>query len=101
MVKRDRAALDHLVHDSVTYMHSNGRIETKKQFMDMVLNERVYKSVDTTEILSKQLPGVGVLTCKITLSAEGREPNNIPIQTQVWSEFPDGWRLVLRQSTKP
>ena len=56
----------------------------------------MYTSVESAEVLAKELPGVGVLTCKVTLNSEDKPPNHL-LQTQVWSKFSDGWKMVLRK----
>src|SRR4029079_6145869 len=47
MLAADRAKLEALVSDSLSYGHSSGRIESKKEFVEVVASKKtVYKSIE-------------------------------------------------------
>src|SRR5215210_8450369 len=46
MIAADKAKLEALVADQLSYGHSGGRVETKKEFVDVVAGKKtIYKSI--------------------------------------------------------
>lgn len=50
MIAADRARLEALVADQLSYGHSAGRVETKKEFVDVVAGKKTtYKSITISD----------------------------------------------------
>ncbi len=103
MVDPDKAALDALVLDELTYGHSNGLIQDKAAFEEALLS----KSFDFVTIdLSAQTVTVIGSTAWVrhTLNAatnDGGKPGSAHLSVLlVWLKQKGRWRLFARQAVK-
>src|SRR5258708_19379861 len=78
MVDGNGELLDALLSDSVIYVHTNGKRETKQQFIDAITaGRRRYRQI---EIQSQDVLAVGDETCVVTGPALiEMEANNAPL----------------------
>ncbi|AIO33665.1 nuclear transport factor 2 family protein [Burkholderia pseudomultivorans] len=104
MVDGDGEALDALLSDKVFYVHTNGKRETKQQFIDAIAaGRRRYRQI---EIQSQDVLPVGDDTCVVTGRALiEMETNNgglvFPIAyTAVQTHEKGRWRLLAWQATR-
>ncbi|MBY4870493.1 nuclear transport factor 2 family protein [Burkholderia sp. Bp9017] len=104
MVDGDGEALDAQLSDKVFFVHTNGKRETKQQFIDaIVAGRRRYRQI---EIQSQDLLPVGDATCIVTGRALiEMETNNgglvFPIAyTAVHTHEQGHWRLLAWQATR-
>ncbi len=105
MVDANVEDLDQLVSDVVSFVHTNGKRETKRQFIDAILSgHRRYRQI---EIQSQDVLSFGREICLVTGRALiEMEANNgallYPIAyTSVHAQEQDGqWRLVAWQATR-
>ncbi|AWU99125.1 nuclear transport factor 2 family protein [Burkholderia sp. JP2-270] len=104
MVDGDGEALDALLSDKVFFVHTNGKRETKQQFIDaIVAGRRRYRQI---EIQSQDVLPVGGDTCVVTGRALiEMETNNgglvFPIAyTSVHTEEQGRWCLLAWQATR-
>lgn len=104
MVDGDAALLDTLLADNVSYVHTSGKRETKRQFIDGISGgRRRYRQI---EVQSQDVLPAGSETCVVT----GRvliemETNNgallFPIAYTAVHLHHDGqWRLIAWQATR-
>lgn len=104
MLGADRAKLESLVSDQLSYGHSGGRIETKKEFVDVVATKKsVYKSIE----LSNQtvtVAGNNAIVRHAWESESGTGDGKWNVSKigvlQVWQKDPSGWKLLARQAFK-
>ena len=103
MVDGDGPLLDSLLSDGVSYVHTNGKRETKRQFIDAITaGRRRYRQI---EIQSQEVLPVGD-TCVVTGRALiEMEANNgallFPIAyTAIHAQVDGHWRLVAWQATR-
>ncbi|MCX4160515.1 MULTISPECIES: nuclear transport factor 2 family protein [Paraburkholderia] len=103
MVDGDGPLLDSLLSDGVSYVHTNGKRETKRQFIDAITaGRRRYRQI---EIQSQEVLPVGD-TCVVTGRALiEMEANNgallFPIAyTAIHTQEGGQWRLVAWQATR-
>jgi hypothetical protein len=103
LLEKDTALLKILLHTDVSFGHSNGWVETKKEVVnDLASGFLVYKSLTndkTTMILNKNWASVRTTT-KATGAREGKEFDLTLHVLQVWVKSKNGWKLIARQSTK-
>ncbi|KVD34862.1 DUF4440 domain-containing protein [Burkholderia sp. MSMB1072] len=104
MVDGDGEALDALLSDKVFFVHTNGKRETKQQFIDaIVAGRRRYRQI---EIQSQDVLPVGDETCVVTGRALiEMETNNgglvFPIAyTSVHTHAQGRWSLFAWQATR-
>ncbi|REE20448.1 MULTISPECIES: nuclear transport factor 2 family protein [unclassified Paraburkholderia] len=104
MVDGDGPSLDALLADNVSYVHTNGKRETKRQFIDgITTGRRRYRQI---EIQSQEVLPVGREICVITGRALiEMEANNgallFPIAYTAIHMQEDGrWRLIAWQATR-
>ncbi len=102
--KRDSAALLSLVSENVSYAHSNGNVENKKQMIDAAMGNRgSYKNIKIergsididgkTAVLRHNLRGASV-------DARGTEsPLDLGI-LQVWKKEKGKWKIWARQAVR-
>lgn len=104
MLGADKAKLESLVSDQLSYGHSGGRIETKKEFVDVVaMKKTVYKSIE----LSNQtvaVAGNNAIVRHAWESESGTGDGKWNVSKigvlQVWQKEPSGWKLLARQAFK-
>jgi ketosteroid isomerase-like protein len=104
MLGADRAKLESLVSDKLSYGHSSGRVESKKEFVDVVADKKtVYKSIE----LSKQtvdVAGSNAIVRHAWESESGTGDGKWNVSKigvlQVWQKEASGWKLLARQAFK-
>ena len=104
MLAADRAKLDSLVSDKLSYGHSSGRIEDKKDFVEVIASKKtVYKSIE----LSKQtvsVAGNNAIVRHAWESESGTGDGKWNVSKigvlQVWQKEAGGWKLLARQAFK-
>lgn len=104
MVDGDVPLLNQLLSDSVSFVHSNGKRETKRQFIDAIsAGHRRYRQI---EVQSQDVVPVGRDACVVTGRALlEMEANNgallFPIAyTAIQAQEAGHWRLVAWQATR-
>ncbi|HEY3596318.1 MAG TPA: nuclear transport factor 2 family protein [Paraburkholderia sp.] len=104
MVDGNGPQLDVLLSDNVIYVHTNGKRETKQQFIDAITaGRRRYRQI---EIQSQDVLPVGRETCVVTGRALiEMEANNgallFPIAyTAIQAQEAGQWRLIAWQATR-
>jgi len=104
MLAADRAKLDSLVSDKLSYGHSGGVIQDKKDFVEVIATKKtVYKSIE----LSKQTVAVSGNNAIVRHSWESESGtgdgkwnvSKIGVM-QVWQKQGGSWKLLARQAFK-
>ena len=104
MLAADRAKLEALVSDNLSYGHSAGVVQDKKEFVDVIASKKtVYKSIE----LSNQTVTVAGNNAIVRHAWEGESGtgdgkwnvSKIGVM-QVWQKDAGGWRLLARQAFK-
>ena len=104
MIDGDGPSLDALLADNVSYVHTNGKRETKRQFIDgITAGRRRYRQI---EVQSQDVLPVGRETCVVTGRAliEMEATNGallFPIAyTAIHTQEDGQWRLIAWQATR-
>jgi len=103
MLAADKAGLEALVADQLSYGHSGGVIQTKAEFVDVIASKKtVYKSIVLTDqtvtvagndaIVRHAWSSESVSDGKSTMSKIG--------VMQVWQKQGAAWKLLARQAFK-
>ncbi len=103
MLAADKPALEALTGPSLTYGHSNGRIETQAQFVDyLVSGKGDFVTMDLSE-QSILITGPTAIV-RHTLSADtndGGKAGHVNLYVMmVWSKSGKHWKLIGRQAVK-
>jgi Domain of unknown function (DUF4440) len=103
LLEKDTMTLKALLHADVTYGHSSGWVETKKEVIsDLGTGFLVYKSLNNDKVsmvLNKNWASVR-MTTKATGARDGKDFDISLHVLQVWMKTKTGWKLVARQSAK-
>ena len=99
-LEADRASLAQVTSEQVSYGHSDGRVETKEQFIAGVMNRKqVVKSL-TFPDLKLSVAGDAAIVRHIFLSEsdlDGKATTTRIGALQVWQKQGGTWKLLARQ----
>jgi len=103
LLTADRGQLEKLSADQLSYGHSDGRVQTKAQFVDGVMTSKaVIKSIAFPE-LSVAVVGNAAIARHLfeaEMETDGK-PNSVRIGAlQVWQKQDGNWKLLARQGFK-
>ena len=104
MVDPDKAALEAIVADELSYGHSGGKVDTKTSFIaDLMSGASDFVSITITD-QSVRMVGNAALV-RHTLSAatnDNGKPGAVTIKIlQVWQQQGGQWKLIARQAVRP
>ena len=103
LLTADKAQLEQLTADQVSYGHSDGRVQNKAEFINGVITRKaVVKSLDFPD-LTVAVVGDAAIARHIYLSES--ETDGKPASTrigalQVWQKQNGSWKLLARQGFK-
>ena len=101
MFKGDGKALDALTLPALTYGHSNGNVQNKKEFVDSLAGQTAFQTLDWTNIKITVVGDNAVV--RQTFDAINILPENktskahIHVLT-VWKKVDRAWKLLARQA---
>jgi ketosteroid isomerase-like protein len=104
MLAADKAKLEALVVDQLSYGHSGGVIQDKATFVDAIVSKKsVYKSIE----LSNQTIAIAGNNAIVrhgwvseSGSGDGKGTESKLGVLQVWQKQDSGWKLLARQAFK-
>lgn len=103
MIKADLAALDTLLAEELTYTHSNGRVETKAQFLAALKSGDLrYEAIDREDLTVRSYGETAVFTGRATLrvKSKGQENRFLVRFIDVYVKRNGRWQMVAWQSTR-
>jgi len=100
-LKQDKAKLDSLTADQLSYSHSDAHLEDKTQFINGVMTRKAtFKSLEWPE-LTVQVVGNSAVVRHLWVSEselDGKVTNTKIGVMQVWQKQDGGWKLLARAS---
>src|SRR3989442_8442126 len=100
LLEADRSKLEQVAAAQISYGHSDGRVETKEQFIHGVMTRKqTVKSLDFPE-LKVAVVGNAAVARHIYLSQselDGKATTTKIGALQVWQKQDGGWKLLARQ----
>ena len=100
LLEPDKAKLEQVASPQISYGHSDGRVETKEQFINGVMTRKqVVKSLDFPE-LKVAVVGNAAIARHIYLSQselDGKPTTTRIGALQVWQKQDGAWKLLARQ----
>jgi ketosteroid isomerase-like protein len=103
ILEADKAKLDQVAASQISYGHSDGRVETKEQFINGVMTRKpVVKSLNFPE-LKVAVVGNNAIARHIYLGEselDGKQSTTRIGALQLWQKQDGGWKLLARQGFK-
>lgn len=103
IVDRDLTALDVLLAPDMAYVHSNGLVDTKDDYLDIV-KAHTFKSIKHDLIRARVYDDVAILTAITTIDARADANGTVlagQIRTiSIWERAGDNWQQVHWQASK-
>jgi hypothetical protein len=102
--EQDKTQLEALCAEQLSYGHSDGRVETKAQFIHGVMTRKaIVKSITLSD---HTIAIVGIDAIARHTWASESETDGKPTSTkigvlQVWQKQDGAWKLLARQSVRP
>jgi ketosteroid isomerase-like protein len=103
MKAADRGKLEMLTADALSYGHSSGKVETKKEFIDVIAGKKtIYKSITlsdpTVSVAGNNAIARHIFAAEVESGGQASSPK-IGIM-QVWVKDGGAWKLLARQAFK-
>ena len=100
-LKQDKAKIESLTAEQLSYSHSDARLEDKTKFIDGVMSRKAtFKSLEWPE-LTVQIVGNNAIVRHLWVSEselDGKVTNTKIGVMQVWQKQDGGWKLLARAS---
>jgi ketosteroid isomerase-like protein len=100
-LKQDKAKIESLTAEQLSYSHSDARLEDKTKFIDGVMTRKAtFKSLEWPE-LTVQVAGNNAVVRHLWVSEselDGKVTNTKIGVMQVWQQQDGGWKLLARAS---
>jgi hypothetical protein len=103
MIAVDIPALERILADTLTYTHSTGRVETKRQFLDALESGRTkYKSMRRDDVKVSVYGCAAVVTgrAQVELRSDGQDRAFAIRFTDVYVDGGGRWQMVAWESTR-
>jgi ketosteroid isomerase-like protein len=103
LLKADKAQLERLSADQLSYGHSDGRVQNKAEFIDGVMTRKAtVKSINFPDLKIAVAGDAAVARHLYESESEtDGKPNSVRIGTlQVWQKQGGNWKLLARQGYK-
>lgn len=103
MVEAKLDSLSNLLDDRLSYIHSNGSVQSKQQFMDdFTVGKLVYNSIQISEMNVRLYKKSAVVTGKgqINTTRDGNSSVTNLMFTEVYVDEKSGWKLVSRHASR-
>jgi len=103
LVAKDTQSLKRLLHNEITYGHSNGWVQTKQDVIsDLVTGKLLYNKIESSaaEWTESEQWATMRNTTEVHFSLSGKEGYLRLHVLQVWVKTGDDWQLLARQSAK-
>ena len=100
MLHKDGAALDKLLSEDLTYIHSAGQNETKAEFMKAIVSGKsIVERLDLTGTAVRVYGNTALYQGNVDLYHSKTNVVHMNI-LHVWVKGAGGWKMVARQATR-
>jgi len=103
MLAADKAKLEALVADQLSYGHSGGVVQSKAEFVGVIASKKtVYKSIDLTDVKVSVVGNDAIVrhTWDSVSESDGKSSASHIGVLQVWAKQDGKWKLLARQAFK-
>jgi ketosteroid isomerase-like protein len=103
MMAADKAKLEALVADQLSYGHSSGKVESKAEFVGVIAGKKtIYKTITLTEptvsVVGNSAIARHIFAAEV--EADGKPSSPKIGVMQVWAKDGGTWKLLARQAFK-
>jgi hypothetical protein len=102
MVAGDGAALKRLLHDRLTYSHSDAHMQTKQQVLDELAGKHSFVSINQSNYIYDIVEGTGIVRFVfdgVNNTPDGKTSSSHIFVLQAWVRAGSSWKLLARAST--
>ena len=102
-VKGDYKALDDLLADDLIYVHSNGKMDSEKTFLEGLTSGRSkYKKIESVEMKARQVGELVLIDGRVNVTVETNGQSNDLDLTylDVWAKRAGKWQMVSWHSAR-
>jgi hypothetical protein len=99
MIRGDRAKLEHLLDESFVFVHSTGKLESRSEFIDRIVQASVSQKVPMIDFIDSDIRLYGNTAVWVTHSVRRGTPMSF-VGTDVLIRTETGWKWVSVQSTR-
>jgi ketosteroid isomerase-like protein len=103
MQDADKAALENIAAEEISYGHSNGKIEDKAAFVEAIVSgKNDFIKIEVTELSVKIVGNTAIVRHKLSGDvANDGKPGTINLGLLlVWQKQKNEWKLIARQGFK-
>jgi ketosteroid isomerase-like protein len=103
MVASDKAALENLAADDISYGHSNGLVENKAQFVDQFVTGKTdFVNIALSDQTIKIAGDAAIVRHRLVADTNNNKvPGKVDIIIlMVWQKQKGDWKLLARQAAK-
>jgi Domain of unknown function (DUF4440) len=103
IVEADVETLEDILADDLTYTHTTGKIDSKREFLDALKSRKVnYHSIEPADVLVRVYDDTALLTglADMSVSTPERSFSFSCRFTEVYRKKNGDWQLVAWQSTR-
>jgi ketosteroid isomerase-like protein len=103
MIEADKATLESLTSDSLSYGHSSGRVENKREFIESLVSGRSdFVTIDLTEQTIAVSHDVAIVrhVLSATTNDSGKPGTTKLTVLLIWQKEKGEWKLLARQAVK-
>lgn len=103
MIDADKATLENLTDEALSYGHSNGKIEDKAEFVRAIVSgESDFVTINLTEQTIKIVGNAAIVRHKLagTTNNSGKPGTANLSLLMVWQKQKGAWKLLARQAVK-
>jgi len=103
MLKKDRAALETILHPDLTYGHSSATVETKAQAIAHIVDGLGWEAIELADTTVRLQGNVAIVNGKADLHKRNKDkPTTVAklLVLTVWVKGPQGWQLIARQAVR-
>jgi ketosteroid isomerase-like protein len=103
MVSADQNALNDLTDDALSYGHSSGKVEGKKDFVDNIASGKSdFVTIDLTSQTIQVTGKTAVVRHMLSATTnDGGKPGTVKLSILlIWQKQKDNWKLLARQAVK-
>ena len=104
MVSGDKAMLEKLTAEKLSYGHSGGHIDDRKEFVEKIVSgSSNFESIDLVEQTISISDNVAVVRHVLNAKTNdaGKEPGEVHLRVLlIWQKQKGSWKLLARQAVK-
>ena len=103
MTAADKAALESLTADALSYGHSSPKVDTKASFIDSLMTRKsAFKTIDLTRQTIQVVGDLAIVRAHFSsdIEPEGK-PGHVELEMlMIWQKRNGAWKLLARQAFK-